>query len=124
MNHHDAPRDEGLAAFERQARAAHARALEALSPRTRAQLHNRLQAALARGRPAPRRDWRWIAAPALALALALWLPRPGVEDPGVDPALVAAAATGALASPVAALEQDPEFYAWLGSDDASALAME
>lgn len=124
MNHHDTPRDEGLAAFERQARAAHARALEALSPRTRAQLHNRLQAALAHGRPAARRDWRWIAAPALALAFALSLPRPGGNDPGADPALVAAAATGTLASPVAALEQDPEFYAWLGSDDAFALAKE
>jgi hypothetical protein len=106
------------------ARAAHADALEALSPRTRAQLHNRLRAALG-GATQPRRtDWRWVAAPALALAIALALPEPGPRQPAVDPGGAAAVAAALAEAPVAPLEQDPEFYAWLGSADALALASE
>jgi hypothetical protein len=55
---------------------------------------------------------------ALALGVSLWRP---VED--------ANPATGALVavSPddgATVLEQDPDFYAWLASDDADLLAME
>ena len=39
-------------------------------------------------------------------------------------AQIAAAAADAMDAPVAALEQDPEFYAWLASADAVALASE
>ena len=113
--------------FARRARELHGTALESLSPRTRAQLHNRLQA-LAMD---PKRkaggigDWRWVAAPALALALAFGLPWDAAQVPAADDrAQIAAAAAAAMEVPVAALEQDPEFYAWLGSADAVALASE
>ena len=80
----------------------------------------RCRRACARGR-----DWRWAAAPALALALAFWLPRMGTQAPVADdPAQVAAAAAAAAEAPVVPLEQDPEFYAWLASADALALASE
>ena len=118
--------DEDLLA--RRARAIHARSLDALSPRVRAQLQWRLRTA-AEGAPAARRgtrDWRWAAAPALALALALALPRLGPDAPaGAESAAqVAAAAAAAADAPVVPLEQDPEFYAWLGSADALALVSE
>ena len=111
----------------RRARELHARSLEAMSPRVRAQLQLRLQAAVA---PRPSRvrgrDWRWAAAPAFALALAFALPRLGVQPPGGDAAAaqVAFAAATAAEAPVVPLEQDPEFYAWLASADAVALASE
>ena len=109
------------------ARQLHAQAVDAISPRTRAQLHNRLQA-VARRQPRTTtgiRDWRWAAAPALALALALGLPRDSTQPPAVDDsAQIAAAAAAAMDAPVLALEQDPEFYAWLASADALALASE
>lgn len=110
--------------LERRARALHGMALDALSPRTRAQLHGRHRAVLAAPPRAARADWRWVAAPAFALALVLALPRP--HDPAADRGTVpvAAIAANALDTPAAALEQDPEFYAWLGSADALALASE
>ena len=108
--------------FARQARQRHAQALAAISSRTRAQLHNRLQAALASARQAPAHGWRWAAAPALALALALLLPRGGNAPPAEMPVAQVAATTAG--SPVTPLEQDPEFYVWLASADAVALASE
>ena len=110
--------------FARRARELHGTALESLSPRTRAQLHNRLRATLAATPRAARADWRWVAAPALALALVVGLPWQGAQSPEGDPVPVAAVAANALDTPAAALEQDPEFYAWLGSADALALASE
>ena len=114
-------------ALAMRARELHGQALAAISPRTRAQLHNRLQA-LAMD---PKRkaggigDWRWVAAPALALALAFGLPWDATQVPAADDsAQIAAAAAAAMEVPVAALEQDPEFYAWLASADAVALASE
>jgi hypothetical protein len=106
--------------FARQARQRHAQALAAISPRTRAQLHNRLQAALASARHAPAHGWRWAAASALALGLALLLPQGGNAPPAAMPA----AQVAATATPVTTLEQDPEFYVWLASADALALASE
>ena len=123
-------RDHDLLA--QRARELHLQSLDALSPRVRAQLHNRLQAALAPGtRRRPARQWGWAAAPALALALAFALPW---DDPASgtapdtvaasDQAANAAAAAAAMEVPVAALEQDPDFYAWLATADAVALASE
>jgi len=110
----------------RRARELHARSLHALSPRVHAQLRLRSTAATAPRPAGGARDWRWAAAPALALALAFALPRLGPEAPGAAgaPAQVAAAAAAAGQAPVVPLELDPEFYAWLGSADALALASE
>lgn len=112
--------------FDRKARQTHAAALQALSPRVNAQLHNRLRSALAgkQARPAPARlRWGWAAAPALALVLAYGMPWPDTDtaSPG-DNATVAA--TLAPEPVVPALEQDPDFYLWLASADAVALASE
>ena len=129
--------DRGRQAFDRRARETHHAALQGLSPRVRAQLRLRtrqamagiapVHAATATARP-PR--WGWIAAPALALALAFALPWPGSHDttnPASTPiAAVPAATPPATTAPVvqvaAPLEQDPDFYLWLATADAIALA--
>jgi hypothetical protein len=110
------------------ARAAHAQALRALGPRVQAQQHNRRKAALAAGvgagvrtEPANHRGWAWVAAPALALVLAFGMPWRTAREPAAAGARVAAA------QPVeaqATLDQDPDFYLWLASSDAVALASE
>lgn len=132
--------------FDAALRARHAEALQALSPRVRAQLAQRRVAAL-RGQPAraaaPALRWRpavaaLAAAGALALGLQLHrapaspdsvpaaptlaaadLPAPGVATPAPVPA-----ATPARPRTDTLLDQDPEFFAWLGSADARRLAME
>jgi len=110
---------------ERQARQAHQAALRSLSPHVRAQLQRRTRLALAGQGAAgatgsPRRGW--IAAPALALLLAFALPWPGARDaeaPRPESVAVDAAPAVELAAP---LEHDPDFYLWLASADAVALA--
>jgi hypothetical protein len=114
--------------FDAQARAAHARSLDALSPRVHAQLHQRRRAALAAGNAdaAPalhrRHGWAWLGAPALALALAFGAPWRSAHEPA--PALPVAASVAASNAAPATLEQDPDFYLWLASADAVALASE
>ena len=109
-------------AFDTTARAAHAASQHHLSPQVQAPLAQRRRRALA-GEPATRRR------PGLRLALAslavgvvavglLRLPQ-GDEAPA--PAIAVQAPATA---PTALLEQNPDFYAWLASDDATALAME
>ncbi len=113
------------ARFDAHARAAHARSREALSPRVRAQLQQRRRAAVAAGATAatPRRHgWAWLGAPALALALAFAAPWRTAHDPApVLPAVASAVAANAAPT---TLEQDPDFYLWLASSDAVALASE
>src|SRR5690606_12809027 len=112
-------------AFDARAREAHRAALHALSPAVRAQLRRRTRLALAGeaaadGAPATAPRWGWIAAPAMALALAFALPWPGAQDTTPSaPVAVAPAPEMELAAP---LEQDPDFYLWLASADAVALA--
>ena len=88
--------------FDRRAREVHEQSLQALSPRVRAQLHNRLQAAVSAPRGAGHVH-RWGLAPAAAPA-------------------VVATANPVSSDPPATLEQDPDFYLWLASADAVALA--
>lgn len=115
-------------AFERHARDAHRAALRSLSPRVRAQLQRRTRLALAGEAPARARDraatprWGWIAAPAMALAFAFALPWPGADDPGTAPAATVAAPPASAAELAAPLEHDPDFYLWLATADAVALA--
>lgn len=112
-------------ALDLKARAAHEAALRSLSPYARAQLQRRTRLALGGERPGNglrRPRWGWMALPALALAVAFALQWPGVDAPDV-PAPERAAATAAPAPDLAApLEQDPDFYLWLASADAVALA--
>jgi len=109
--------------FDRRARALHEQSLRALSPRVRAQLHNRLQAAMAAPRPRHAHRWGLATAAALALVVGFGVTWNGIDEPATtgapDFATVAAPAT---TEPLATLEQDPDFYLWLASADAAALA--
>ncbi len=116
------------ARFDAAMRARHAEALTQLTPRLRWQLRPEAGRSRARAPAAPRaHGWRVGAAFAGALAtlcaVAVGL---GLRDaPAPDdapPAQLATAATQDTGTGV--LEQDPDFYAWLASDDADLVAME
>lgn len=126
---HNASRD---LLFDASVRARHAEALQRLSPRVQAQLAQRRNAAL-RGQPAAaRRAHRLHFAAAgfatlCALALGLHFQPVPSQAPG---ALLPATTTAAppthktTRAPSTLLDEDPEFYAWLGSSDARRVAME
>jgi hypothetical protein len=123
----------GTHAIDRIAHARHQQALAALSLHTRTQLHNRLQAALAAGPDRSRTlrmpAWSWATAAALVLALAFGAPwRNLQQSPSAAAASLAAAAAAddapVAGSALATLDQDPDFYLWLASRDAIALASE
>lgn len=116
--------------FDRKAKAMHAQALHAQSVRVRTQLHNRLHLALAGvGSAAPARRFHaahrlgWASTVVLAVALVFGARWAGAPEPAAPPVALAqlppAGATG-----LATLDQDPDFYLWLASSDAVALAME
>jgi hypothetical protein len=118
---------------DRIARARHDQALATLSTRTRTQLHNRLQAALTGGSGHGQRmrmpAWSWAAAAALVLAFAFGAPWRNLHEPASTPATPLAATIPATTAPaadsaLATLDQNPDFYLWLASSDAVALASE
>ncbi|SFL28061.1 hypothetical protein [Lysobacter sp. cf310] len=127
MNHNDprygaAPTADGDRAFDEAARALHRRALGELSAPTRARLRLARHAASADAR-APRRGLGWAlasgCAAVFALAIGLQLQR---GPQAVAPAAVAPVA--ALPAPaydsstaLASLDENPDFYLWLASDD-------
>ncbi|HSD16920.1 MAG TPA: hypothetical protein VLC71_06650 [Thermomonas sp.] len=116
----------GDARFDRALREHHATAVERLSPRVRAQLAQRRNAAL-RGESAGRRHgFRYAAASfaaicALAIGLQFGL-MPGPTNPTTNTSIAAASAPAG--SDATMLDEDPEFYAWLASADAQQIAME
>lgn len=122
MNRNDADR------FDAAVRTHHAAALTHLSPRVQAQLAQRRNAALRGERPATHAPHRLRFAAAgfatlCALAVGLRLyPQSPETAPAV--ALETATASARYASGSTPLEEDPDFYAWLGSSDAPLLAME
>lgn len=112
------------ARFDEALRRQHATALDRLSPRVRAQLAQRCNAALRGERVAPARGGLRYAAAGFAALCALAI---GLQF-GLTPATVSPTGTG-LASATATsdttmLDEDPDFYAWLGSADAQQIAME
>ena len=116
------------AGFDQRLRERHAEAVARISPRVRAQLAQRRNAAQ-RGdaAAAPRRGLRPLAAGAafaavLALGLMLLPGTPDSAAPATE-AAIADASTPA-AAPNTILDEDPEFYAWLASTDGQLLAME
>lgn len=113
-------------ALDRRARQAHAASLDALSPRVQAQLAQRRRAALAGHARPDHRRWGWIGAAATACVLVVALQlRPPSPDPIDAPTRVSAAAAPASpADPGGMLAEDPDFYLWLASGEAQALAME
>ena len=111
------------ARFDEAVRRTHAVAVDRLSPRVRAQLAQRRNAALRGEAVAPARvGLRYAAAGFAALcALAIGLqfgsmPAPASLEPGI-------ASTSATPD-TTLLDEDPEFYAWLASADAQQIAME
>lgn len=113
--------------FDAALRAHHATSLGALSPRTQAQLAQRRNAAR-RGETATRhgRGFRYTAAAFAGLcALAIGMHFQGLPTPmpgkAAAPARIASAPAGNGGT---MLDEDPEFYAWLASSDATLVAME
>ena len=109
-------------------RARHAVSLQHLSPRVQVQLAQRRNAAL-RGESTRRRSrhgYRYAAAGfAAVFALMIGLrfgPAPPNTATDAGTAMVVPAA--AASTNVTMLDEDPEFYAWLGADDSQQVAME
>jgi len=130
------PRDQGTDdRFDASIRAAHADALDHLSPRTRAQLQQRRRAALA-GTPtrAPANPFRFVLPLAAAFAVGAVAIGVGLRSQpettnataprvaSVTPAPAATTTTDDTA--YATLEENPDLYLWLASEDAATLAME
>ncbi len=112
--------------FEDAVRGHHLTALEQISPKARAQLAQRRQAAL-HGTSTHRRHRLGYAAAGFAAlcALAIGVQFRSPPTPGPAPDTISASTN---AVPVRAdsliLDQDPDFYAWLASSDAMQVAME
>jgi hypothetical protein len=111
-------------AFDRAMRATHAEAVSHLSARTRAQLQQRLRATLSPP-PAQRPGWRLATAALLVAALAggLYWRSPSLPVTST-PSPVAAAEPTDNDGLVAVIDETPDLYLWLASDDAQRLASE
>lgn len=113
------------ARFDAAMRAVHAGAVAGIGPRLAWQL--RPEAARARQRVQPPRNWRaglaFGGAMAALCALAIGM---GLRQPAAPAAPLVATAPPAAAQDggTTAFDQDPEFYAWLASDDADLVAVE
>ena len=120
--------------FDRRIRALHAQAVEQLPARTLYELRVRRANAASAATPARssgRAGGWWLAAGLAAVfALAVGLRQPGLDGvPASDPvpslAMASAAADAAAWDDgLAALDEDPDLYLWLASQDSLILAME
>ena len=120
--------------FDRRMRSVHARALAEVPSRTLYELRVRRANAASAATAAPsRRSGGWLLAGGLAAAFALAVglrqPDPGPQPAGDagTPALAAtsdAAEAAAWDDGLAALDEDPDLYLWLASQDSLILAME
>jgi hypothetical protein len=113
--------------FDAIARDVHAHSLDALSPRTRAQLQLHRRGALAPARTPRMRTLAWPIATACAiaaLAIGWQLRGPGSTPADAPPGTTMVAATTDDDSATLVLDENPELYEWLASSDADTLAME
>lgn len=117
--------------FDTRIRQAHADALSHLSGRTQLQLQLRRGVATTRRTPMAPRSFAWPLAAACAVgALAIGLQWRQSEAPGTDavpppgPTLASATQDPGMADAYTALDESPDLYLWLESDDAAMLAME
>jgi hypothetical protein len=121
MNTHD---DDD--SFDAIARDVHARSLDALSPRTQAQLQVRRRGARASAHASRRRRLAWpivTACAVAALAIGWQLRGPGSVPTDAPPGTPMVAVTDDDSATLV-LDENPELYEWLASSDAAALAME
>jgi hypothetical protein len=110
--------------FDAAARQQHAIATTRLSARTQAQLQQRRRAALAAqsaGQPS-RRHFGWPIAASFAAMLALAVGLQVRQQSAPSTAAPVVADSGDNLDTV--LDENPDFYVWLASSDANALAME
>lgn len=117
--------DPAASRFDQVIRQHHANAVERISPRARAQLAQRRNAAL-RGDVQPRpafglRHAGFAFAAVFAVAVGIGL-MPATEAPALAPTPQVAATTPATSNTI--LDEDPDFYAWLASTEVQQLAME
>lgn len=110
--------------FDAAMRTRYRQAADSVSPAVRARLRQaRREAATSEVR---NRGFSWpllfggAAAAVFAIAFGLNLRQDALRTADPSPAAVAADA----AEPASALDQDPDFYAWLGSSDAELVAVE
>lgn len=114
--------------FDASLRQLHADAVAQVSARTQAQLHQRRHAALssrnARATPTRRLGWPLAASFAAIVALAFGVQMRQDALPAASTPTVAAAEGDGLDTTLAVLDENPDFYLWLASSDAVALASE
>ncbi|WP_159017172.1 hypothetical protein [Cognatiluteimonas profundi] len=110
--------------FDRAMRACHAEAVSHLSARTQAQLRQRLRAAMAPP-PSRRHGWRLATAALLVVGLAgglYW--QSSILPSATPPPPVVASEPADGGGLVAVIDETPDLYLWLASDDADRLASE
>ena len=113
--------------FDRDMRQLHATSVSQLSPQTLA----RLRAArhgLAESAPQRDHSWRWLAASAFSAVLAVaigvqFLPQSRTQ-PSVQPVATTTDDNNYTGGTTTALDENPDLYLWLASQDAATLAME
>ena len=113
--------------FDRDMRQLHATSVSQLSPQTLA----RLRAArhgLAESAPQRDHSWRWLAASAFSAVLAVaigvqFLPQSRTQ-PNVQPVATTTDDNTYTGGTTTALDENPDLYLWLASQDAATLAME
>ena len=113
--------------FDHDMQQLHAAAVSHLSPQTLA----RLRAArhgLAESAPQRGHSWRWITASAFSAVLAVaigvqFLPQ-SQTPPSVQPVATTTYDSAYTGSTTTALDENPDLYLWLASQDAATLAME
>ena len=117
--------DPATSRFDQVIRQHHANAVERISPRARAQLAQRRNAALrgdVQARPAfGLRHAGFAFAALFAVAVGFGL-MPATQTPAPAPTPQVAATTPATSNTI--LDEDPDFYAWLASTEVQQLAME
>ena len=118
----DAPGSISDEGFDRALRAIHSDAVSNVSARTQAQLHQRLRSAT---RPASSARHGWQMASALvALVLVAGAYWRTTALPNAPSAAAVAAAYADNGDLVAVIDETPDLYLWLDSDEATRLASE
>ena len=108
--------------FDARMRATHAAALDRLSPKTQAQLVQRRRLALGTHASSSARPLlRWTVATLAVCAIAIGVFRPLRDSTPAAPSL---ASTATKAAPAETIDDNPDFYLWLDSSDATSFASE
>ena len=113
--------------FDQDMQRLHAASVSQLSPQTLARLRAGRHG-LADSAPQRGHSWRWITASAFSAVLAVaiglqFLPQSRTQ-PNVQPVATTTDDNTYTGSTTAALDENPDLYLWLASQDAATLAME